>query len=88
MLVIVSCVDGLGESTDAMVILVAGVPDVFIADGLGAVPGLIARAGTEADELEADDGVGGPGGEEAAVVEVDIEMPLGFGAIVGPEDVD
>lgn len=70
-----------------MVILGAGGPDVLIAEGLEAVPGLIARVGTGADELEADDGVVGPGGEEAAVTEVDIEMPLGLGAIVAPEDV-
>lgn len=83
-----SCTDGLGESTDAMVILVAGALEVLIADGFRAVPGLIARAGAGVDELEADDGVGGPGGEEAAVTDVEIEMPLDRGAIVAPEEVD
>ena len=83
MLVIVSCVAGLGDITDAMVILPVGAPDVVLTDNFGAVPGLMAIAGTQPDGLEADDGVGGPDGEEA---EVDIERSLGRGAMVGPED--
>lgn len=65
-----------------MVILLAGPPVVLIA-GLATVPGFTAMRVAELDE--ADDGVGGPGGEEAA--ETDVDMPRRRGAMVGPPDI-
>ena len=68
-----------------MVNLFPETPGVLIGCGLGALPGLIAMDGAGPDEN--DEGVEGPGGDEAAETEVDIDVSLRRGAMVCPNEV-